>query len=119
MTRELDRPVHAMSSLPTPPRYPHALSPRMLARSPPLSSLAHVQDGRTPLHYAAMIGHTATAALLLEKGADVHAKNNVSGGCRDVWAPSARHSSPYSSRDGCCVCIRVSVGAATSYAYPA
>ena len=34
------------------------------------------------------------AALLLEKGADVHARSNVSVCCRDVWAPSARHSRP-------------------------
>jgi len=62
----------------------------------------------------------AIAALLLEKGADANAKNKVSCGCRDVWVPSARHSSPYSGRDGVCVlCSRVAGGAATSYAYPA
>ncbi len=38
----------------------------------------------------------AIAALLIEKGADVRAKSNVSGCCRDVWAlrVSKRHSSP-------------------------
>jgi len=37
----------------------------MLARSPFLSSLARVQDGRKPLYYAALWRRTATAALLL------------------------------------------------------
>ena len=77
-----------------------------------------MQEGRTPLYYAASNGHAATAALLLEKGADVRAKTNVSGCCTDVWAPFARHSSLYSGRDGCDVlCSRVAGGAATLYAY--
>ena len=57
------------------------LSPLLLTRSHSLSSLAHVQNCRTPLHRAAENGHTATAALLIEKGADVNAKGRVSGDC--------------------------------------
>ena len=63
-----------------PSTLPHACSPALL------SSLARVQYGETPLHNAAYCRHTATAALLIEKGAEVHAKDGVSGGCRDVGA---------------------------------
>lgn len=33
-------------------------------------------DNETPLHDAAMNGHTKLVKLLVEKGADVHAKNS-------------------------------------------
>ena len=36
------------------------------------------QDGRTPLLWAARYGHKDVAALLLERGADKEAKDNVS-----------------------------------------
>jgi hypothetical protein len=35
------------------------------------------QDGCTPLHCAACNGHASVVALLLERRADVEAKNNV------------------------------------------
>ena len=43
------------------------------------------QDGGTPLHWAAREGHTAVAQLLVERGADLHAKDNVSGGGSGGW----------------------------------
>ena len=55
-------------------------------RSPRLSSLPHVQGRFTPLHHAAAEGHTATAALLVEKGADVDAIDGVRSDCVDVYA---------------------------------
>ena len=76
--------------LPSPPSTPHPSTPSHACSPALLSSLARVQYDRTPLHYATMYGRTPTVALLLEKGADVRAKDIVSGGCRDVWAPSAR-----------------------------
>ena len=38
----------------------------------------HNQDGSTALHLAASGGHTAVIALLLDRGADITATNNVS-----------------------------------------
>ena len=32
----------------------------------------------TPLHYAAMYGHTDSVALLVSRGADINMKDNVS-----------------------------------------
>ena len=50
-----------------------------------------MQDGGTPLHYAAMFGHVSTAKRLLDAGADVMATDNVSS-CvsigrhlNDIW----------------------------------
>ena len=37
-----------------------------------------MQDGETPLHYAARFGHSSTAEVLLEAGAEIMAKDNVS-----------------------------------------
>ena len=37
-----------------------------------------LQDHQTPLHWAAMRGHTDVVKLLIEKGADVNAKDKVS-----------------------------------------
>ena len=36
----------------------------------------HDKRGRTPLHWAASEGHTACTLLIIEKGADVNARNN-------------------------------------------
>ena len=36
------------------------------------------QDGNTPLHKAAMNGHTEIASILLGSGADTHSKDMVS-----------------------------------------
>ena len=33
-------------------------------------------DGNTPLHYALYEGHTETAMMLMEKGANIHEKDN-------------------------------------------
>ena len=57
-----------------PPSY---AAPR-LSPSAPVS--ARLQDGSSPLHKAAYYGQTPVASLLLDRGADVDAKNNVSGG---------------------------------------
>ena len=38
-----------------------------------------MQDGRTPLHTAAWSGKSAAAALLLDRGAAIKAKDKVSG----------------------------------------
>jgi ankyrin repeat protein len=37
------------------------------------------QDGKTPLHYAAQEGHAFVLTLLLERGADKEAKQEVRG----------------------------------------
>ena len=37
-----------------------------------------MQSGGTPLHYAALKGHSSTAKVLLEAGADASARDNVS-----------------------------------------
>ena len=50
------------------------------ARAP--SATSAVQAGFTPLHLAAEHGHTSVAAALLDKSADVNAKNIVSAGAR-------------------------------------
>ena len=50
------------------------------ARAP--SATSAVQDGDTPLHWAARNGHRSVAAALLDKSADVNAKSNVSAGAR-------------------------------------
>ena len=36
-----------------------------------------MQDGRTPLHFAASMGDVQVAELLLAKGADIEAKDKV------------------------------------------
>ena len=41
-------------------------------------SVVLLQDGWTSLHRAAEYGHTATVSLLLERGADIGTKSNVS-----------------------------------------
>ncbi len=38
-----------------------------------------LQDGETALHSASSNGHIELAKLLIDRGADIHAKNNVSG----------------------------------------
>ena len=40
---------------------------------------ALLQDGETPLHSAAAAGHEGAIGVLLEAGADLQAKDNVSG----------------------------------------
>jgi len=46
----------------------------ILERSPE-SAVARDSDGATPLHYAAEIGHGTIAALLLDAGADINARD--------------------------------------------
>ncbi len=53
----------------------------MLALSIPPSRICSPQYGNTPLICALQNGHPEIAALLLEKGADKDAKNQV-GHCR-------------------------------------
>ena len=49
-------------------------------------SVSLVVVGRaTALHSAACYGHTAVCAFLLDKGADIHAKNQVSDIDRDLY----------------------------------
>ena len=45
----------------------------------PCASAFELQDGKTALHWAAVKGHKDVAALLLDRGAAVDAKTNVSG----------------------------------------
>ena len=53
------------------------------ARPPaPVLSCCCPQDGQTPLHWAAKHGHDSTVALLLDKGADINATDEV--GCAVV-----------------------------------
>ena len=42
------------------------------------SHISITQPNRTPLHFAAEKGHTSIVQLLLQAGADVHAKDSVS-----------------------------------------
>ena len=44
-----------------------------------IMSFISYQDGRTALHNAAMYGHIDVARLLLDRGANVNIKDNVSG----------------------------------------
>ena len=37
-----------------------------------------LQDHQTPLHLVAIVGHTDNVKMLIEKGADVNAKDKVS-----------------------------------------
>ena len=41
------------------------------------NSESMLQDGTTPLHWAARLGHTATVEMLLKAGADVKARDKV------------------------------------------
>ena len=50
-----------------------------MSYSLPCASALELQDGRTALHMAALFGKTDVAALLLDRGAAVDAKSNVSG----------------------------------------
>ena len=60
---------------------PNTRSPSSLPSPPSLSSLCPVviQGGYTALHRAANKGHLDCLELLIDKGADVMATNNVSG----------------------------------------
>ena len=79
--------LHRHNTSVVPPRHPHthtqlqhacALSTLTHSPHPPLSAACAVaQYGSTPLHFAAQNGKLEVAALLLEKGAAVEAKNNV------------------------------------------
>ena len=51
-------------------------------------------------HDAAAKGDTATAALLVEKGADVHAMGGVSNTCVDVQACCGDRGTPSRGRGG-------------------
>jgi ankyrin repeat protein len=46
-----------------------------------------VQDGWTPLHYAAAHGHASAAAALVEHGADKAAKDDVRGAASKRMQP--------------------------------
>ena len=41
-------------------------------------SILSVQDGNTALHWASLKGHKDTVEVLVQKGAQVDSKNNVS-----------------------------------------
>ena len=78
----------------------------MIALSCPPSRIGSPQDGHTPLILAAENGHTEIAALLLEKGADKDAKNEVGHRrrcpCERMWMAltgvrSPSHPSPLES----------------------
>lgn len=62
------------------------LLPAPSLRCPPLvlSDPARLQNGYTPLLWTAYHGHTAAASLLLDRGADVGAKDNVSGAVQGI-----------------------------------
>ena len=67
---------------------------------------ARLQDESTPLHEAAYNGHTAVASLLLDRGADVGAKDNVSGVVR---GPALVPSPPLHAL-ACVVFLRLCAG---------
>ena len=52
--------------------------------------LLHNSEGNTPLHLACKKGHLSTAQLLMNKGFDIHAKNNDNQSPIDIAKPIAR-----------------------------
>ena len=59
-----------------------------------LTSSVSTQDGQTPLLWAAMYGHVEIAQLLMEKGANIEARDKVSFLALSNWqsADFARES---------------------------
>jgi len=51
-------------------------------------------DGSTPLHCAAWKGHAEVAALLLERGADVHVENE-----NDHWGGTPLHAAAHANNN--------------------
>lgn len=54
---------------------------------------AQDNEGSTPLHHAAWKGHKEMAALLLERGADVHAQNRVGH-----WGGTPLHAAAHANQ---------------------
>ena len=73
-------PSHPYPTHLTPPPLPSFLPPPPF---PPFLSydVTMFQDGSTALMLAAMYGHLACVKVLVEKGADLEAKNNVRDEC--------------------------------------
>lgn len=61
--------------------------------------LAVLQNGTTPLHAAAHWGHSAAAKVLLDAGADMAAKDRVSGATSDAlsFAPPGLGSAAWTT----------------------
>ena len=62
-----------------------------------------VQDGWTAVMVAAQNGHESTVGLLLDRGADMEARNKVSTLCWSVAAAAERV--PVSATGGVCACL--------------
>ena len=75
LSLSLPLPPSPSLSLPLPPSLALSLP---LPLSLPTDTCPRVQDGDTPLHEAARNGKAEAAAALLQAGADINAKDNVS-----------------------------------------
>jgi len=59
---------------------------RATARARANVNAEHLEAGSTPLHYAVITNHLEAAKMLLDKGADINARNRSGGTCLQLAA---------------------------------